>query len=142
MDKIKPQIKTRLIPISIIIPFIVIAVLFFFSPNAGRIWPIGVLLLGLIFYYPTIGHFYDDHLVIVRPFIFIKQRIEYKSILKVNEAPFFFAPLGIGVHYKNKKGKIKKVGFDSDVKSYILIKKLVSEINADVKFTRYGEKIK
>lgn len=83
--------------------------LFFFSPNAGFVWPIGLTLLLLLAWSFRVGYFYENNLVIRRVLVFSETSIEYSEITKLKITPNMGTTPPMAIIYFGDPQRTKKI---------------------------------
>ncbi len=127
------SITTRPLYYIVIIVATIVTVLFFASPNANYIWPIGVLILIGSLSSIQIATFHLSCFEIVRPFLFSKGKIQYEDVIsfRINPSVLTTPPMIIvKYHYQ---GKTKKIGLPLHRFQGPKIKKMLLDANPKIK---------
>lgn len=90
-----------------------------------------------------VAYFYEDRIVVVKPFLGIKKIIKYEDVVRVNFSErVAFQSSGFGMYYKNAKGRERKLGFNIYKESFEDLKALLLRKNSSIKFTLWGDPIR
>ncbi|CAN5757850.1 hypothetical protein BH11BAC7_BH11BAC7_33010 [soil metagenome] len=117
---------------------IFVSAVFFFTPRANIIWPIGVIIILIIFYSYKVAYFCHDIILIHRPFLNFKKSINYRDLVSIDFSPqVLLSSSGIKLSYKSSTGKIKRVGFELNTVRFTELQDYLLTKNKKIIFSEY-----